>query len=151
MADLVRIFNNDSGSVSYATPKITRTFSIKESYKDVSVEEIQDALNELGVRFLFEEGILLIKDPKVREHFGFSELDDYIKDTDEIKEILNGDRETLIDFLKYCSETMLQKIVDVAVDLEDVKMDYIVLIEKFSGKDISSMIKERVSIKSPPG
>jgi len=139
----IRIFNNTSGSVGYTTPKVVRVWQIKDSYKDVDIDELYDVFNENGARKIFESGALLIKDPKVRETFGLEELGIYIKDAAELSVMLSSqDKTELIDFLTYCSDDMLNKLIDVSFEMDDIRADYLILIEKYSGKEISEARKE---------
>ena len=140
---IVEVFNDYHSSVSYKLDRVTRSWDVGAA-KKIRVAELYEAVNIKGGRFLFEEGILLIKDAAVRRALGLSDLDEYSLDQDKIVEMLNkGTNKELEDVLMYCSETTLTKIVQKAIEMPISDMNKANLIKSYSGIDILSVIQEK--------
>jgi len=155
---LVPIWNICVGSAGYTINngnyRIRRNWDLPNSMQEVEFRELKAAMNEAGVRQLFEEynielnrfedGALLIKNPEVREKLGLSPLGRYVYDLDGIKDLLlNSDLKTFEDVLENCPNVTLDKIIQESISLPLTDMNKITLIESYSGKKILSIIQEK--------
>ena len=149
MKKMVTLYNDYPSSVGYTTERgVSKIFPIGTS-KRVSVEELLEVVNSIGGRTLLVSNILLVKDSDVREFLGLNPLDKYNPDSAKIKELFKtATQDEFEGILQYCSNTTLEKIVMLAVDTSLGDLTKIGLIKKYSGKDISEIIKENMETKS---
>lgn len=141
---MIEVFNNQqSGSIGYTVDKVSRVWQFPGSMKKIRMEELYDAWNLRGGRILFTSGALLIKDSEAREALGLEPLDKYVLTNEETIELLkNKESSELEDVLQYCSNFVLEKIVEAAVTIPISDMGKANLIKKYSGIDIIKLIQE---------
>lgn len=145
--DLVQVWNNLGWSVGYKTSKESRVWEISGSVKKIAFAELIEVMGTHGGRRLFEEGALLIKDNEVRERLGLSPLDKYTLDLKEMEELLKSEDITRIeDFMQYCSNKMLDSLVQVAIKLPIKNLDLAKMLSSYSNTDVMSAIEEHESI-----
>ena len=145
MNKMVTLYNDYPSSVGYTTERgVSKIFPIGSS-KRISVEELLEVVNSIGGRTLLVDNILLVKESDVREFLGLSPLDEYNPDSNKIKELFQTvTNDEFEEILQYCSNTTLEKIVTLAVNTSLGDLTKIGLIKKYSGKDISEIIKENM-------
>lgn len=138
----VEVFNDGYGVVGYSTDRVRKDFP-KDSMKRITLEELEDVMNTLGGRQLFEQGQLLVKDEKVREYFDLAPLGTYNLDKERIKQLLESkDLAKLEEVLKYCSNEVLDKIVREAIEIRINSIPQAGLIRSYSGVDVAAFIEE---------
>lgn len=143
---MVEVFNNSEGSVGYKTDKIARTWSLPNTMKRVKLEEIYEVCNTKGGRAMLEDGTLLIKDSEIRETLGLNPLTKYVVTTAELQKIFTQSKiEDLEELLQYCSESIFEKIIALAISLPLQDMEKLNLIKRYSGIDIYSIIQDKVA------
>lgn len=140
---MVKVFNNSTGSVGYTVDNITRKFDKPNSFRDVEFKELQDLFNTAGGRELFSEDILLIKDNSIREELSLHPMDKYILDEKGIKELFSKSDDELEDVLQNCTDLILEKITQVAIDLPLNDLGKVNLVKTYTGLDIYSVIEEK--------
>jgi hypothetical protein len=154
---LVPIFNLSIGECGYTVNN--GNFHIRRNWQPKSVQEVEfrelkAAMNEAGVRQLFEsfnkelnrfeDGELLIKNDDIREKLGLSPMGRYVYDNEQVKDLLlNGNIKTFEDVLENCPNVTLEAIIQTAIDLSLNDMNKITLIKSYSGKDILPIIQEK--------
>lgn len=142
---LIEVWNNLGWGVSYVTDKATRTWQLTGSMKKIPFGELIEALSFRGNRRLFEEGALLIKDNEVRIQLDLPELNEYILDLEQIKDLLKtGDMAKIEDFLQYCSNMALGTFVQVAIELPVRDLELARLISSYANVDLLSAIQEKI-------
>lgn len=139
---LVEVFNDAYGVVGYSTDKVSRDFP-KDTMKKVTLAELEDVINSQGGRALFEKNRLLIKDEKIRTYFDLPELGHYNLTKEGIKTLLEeGSLTKLEEVLMYCSQDVLEKLVQEAIAIQITSIPQASLIKSYSGIDIMSLIEE---------
>jgi len=139
----VEVKNDYTCSAIYKTDKITRVFE-KGTKKLITIEELYNAVNTKAGKVLFDEGILLIKDERVREMLGLKALDKYSPDYEQIGKLLeDGSVEELEALLQYCTDSTLEKIIEKAIELPIQDLNKAKLIHSYSGKDIINIVREK--------
>lgn len=139
---LVKVFNNSTGSAGYTVDNITRKFDKPNSYREIEFKEILNLFNTAGGRELFSEDILLIKDNTIREELSLHPMDKYVLDEEGIKNLFNGSDDELEDVLQNCTDLILEKITQVAIELPLNELSKVNLIKNYTGLDIYSVIEE---------
>lgn len=140
---VIEVFNDSHASVGYKLDHIERTWQ-KGTAKKIRMGELYELVNTKGGRVLLEENKLLIKDSSMREALSLSPLSDYSLTSEQIKTLLTkGTDEKLEDVLSYCTDAILDKIVQVAINMPIENMKKARMIQSFSGIDILDVIKER--------
>jgi hypothetical protein len=140
--ELVEIFNDTVGSVGYTIGERDTIFDPKTS-KKIPMKDLYDVVNTRGGRVLFEDRLLVCRNNKVNEHFGIPIMDKYNPDTQGIIEVFKtGTAAQLEEILQYCSDGVMAKIVETAVNLPLDNLTLAQLIEEYSGRKIMGAIKE---------
>lgn len=144
-ATLVEVWSNTHGSIGYTTDKAKRVWQIAGTSRKVTLGELMETAGTVGGRNLLESGALLIKDNKARDYLGLPILDKYDLDIKQMQELLKSkDKEEIKDFLAYCSNQALETFVRVAIELPVTDMEISNLIRDYSGKDIVSVVQDRL-------
>lgn len=155
---LVPVWNLSIGECGYTVNNgnfhVRRNWALSGSMQEVEFRELKAAMNEAGVRELFEsynkelnrfeDGELLIKSDEIREKLGLKPMGKYVYDVEQIKDmLLNWDKKKFEDVLENCPNVILDKIIQEAVNLSLNDMNKITLIKSYSGKDILPIIQEK--------
>ncbi len=141
---VVDVWSNELGSIYYVTDKITRTWTYLGEVKKVTVDELRDVVNTAAGRSFFEEDLLLIKDNKVRNFLGLTELSEYSLGKDEMIELLKSNNlEKIEEFLQYCTYSLLETFAILAIELPVDNLDVANLIQNYSKMDVIQLIQER--------
>jgi hypothetical protein len=145
--DLIQVWNNLGWSVGYKTGKESRVWEISGSVKKIAFAELLEVTGTHGGRRLFEEGALLIKDNEVRERLNLPPLDKYTLDLHEMEELLKTEDIVKIeDFVQYCSNKMLDSLIQVAIKLPVKNLDIAKMLSSYSNTDVISAIEEHESV-----
>ena len=148
---MVEVWSNYSSSLSYVTPKVVRTWHTPGSMKKVAMSELYEAVNAPGGKKFFDEGALLIKDNEVRDKLGLEPLDQYTLSREEIITLLEKkDIEKVEELLQYCSNMMLETIVQIAIDMPIEDRPIAKLIQSYSGTDVFQVIEEKAQDTEQP-
>ena len=143
---LFEVWNNHRSSVGYIIGGVSNVWHTPGLMKKVKMDEVRNAFNQIGGRKLITQGALLIKDSNVRAELGLPELDEYLLDRDQMKDLLiNGDLNNIEDFLQYCSNMLLTTFTQIAIELPIQDMNIARLITKYAGTDVLNVIEERAA------
>lgn len=155
LVEVINIGNSDCGyTVNNGNFNVRRTWQLPNSRQEVEFRELKMAMNEAGVRQLFEnfnkelnrheDGDLLITNEKIREKLGLNPRGKYIYEISGINYLLlEAPLDEFEDVLENCPDVTLEKIVLEAINLALNDMNKITLIESYSGKRIFPMIQEK--------
>lgn len=140
---MVEVSNDTFSIVGYTTERIKRDFPLG-SRRKLELSEIEDVMNTPGGDVLFHENLLLIKDPKIREHLGLGQIDEFNLTRDQIREILASGNDTkLEETLQFCPDYVLDKIVQEAISMSITSFSTAGLIQAYSGMDVLEALKEK--------
>lgn len=142
---MVEVINTSSGSVGYVPEMstVSKKWERQGATKKVKLGELRDVVGTAGGYVLFEENILLIRDPEVREELGLPELDDYVLTDKEIKKLLKEKSlDDLEEVVQNCTDDMLDTITNTAINEEISDLNKLQLIEDYTGVDVVEAIKE---------
>lgn len=144
----VEVINNTEMTVGYITPDGRKsiwpapTKKVREVKKRVRLTELYDAMGKPAVTRMLTEGALLIKDSEARDILGLPPLEKYVLDAEQtdvaLKEMNISNFE---DILKFCSDAILDKIVQRAIDLPLRDYSKIQLLETYSGQKVGDAIR----------
>lgn len=147
---MVKVLNNSTGSVGYTVEGVTRKFDRINAEKNISFGELLNLFNTAGGRELFEEDLLLINDNTIREELSLRPLDKYIVDEKGIKELFKSTPSELEDVLQNCTDLILEKITQTAINLPLKDVDMINLIKSYSGIDVYNIIEDNKTSEKEP-
>lgn len=147
--DLIKIFSNEK-SVSHQ-PRTGEIYWLweknpyeNECYIEKTREEIQRELRQSkGLRALFANGCLVIKDKEIVEEFGLSCLDEYIKSMDELKTFVDTCSITEFeDYCEYAPQTMIDNIALIYTTTELIDTRKIRIYKEYTGKDLAEFYED---------
>jgi hypothetical protein len=140
---IVEVINNSTGAVGYYSEysRIARRWDKPDSMKKIPLEELRELVNMAGGYELLE-GYLLIKDIEVREELGLPVDKSYLIEDKDIKALLKKSVSVLTDTLENTTETIREKIAQVAIDTKLADLDKLEVIKEHSGLDVLSVIQE---------
>lgn len=152
---MVTVYNNSDSSVGYTIQQgagsIVRKWYATGTKKEIELSELKAVMDEPGGRELFitydkdlrkyVDSFLLIKDNQIRNLLDFPELNEYVLDTDGIKNLFNSDDRKFEDTLSNCSTTILELIVKIAIEENLQDMRKLQLITDYVGYDVIEIIK----------
>lgn len=146
----VKVKSETNGTVSINLPELQlkRTWERKGTVRTISFNDLEQAIYNRGVEYMFLNGILSIDDMEVKKALGL-EPDDVTEPTNII--ILSDDQkkryltvlpmsEFKVEFNKLPYEQM-QELADYAIENEIVKMDKCDFIKERIGIDIIKAIQ----------
>lgn len=139
----IEVINNSTGSVSYYSEfsRIERRWDKPNSVKKVPLEELRELVNASGGLELLE-GYLLIKNLEVREELGLPVEKSYLLEEKDIKDVLKKSLSVLTDTLQNTTETIREKIAQVAIDSKLGDLDKLEAIKEFTNVDVLAAIQE---------
>ena len=147
---IVVVTNDYDSTVGYTTEKVTRVWE-PNSFKKVSVAELQDVMNTRGGRYLFEEHLLLLKETEVRHYLGLEPIGQYdLEQKDIVKLLENSNLADFEDVLQYCGDMTLEKIVSAAIALPLADLNKTNLLKSYSGINIVEAIQETLESNVKP-
>ena len=143
---LIPVQNLTASVVSYIVPETNyaRHFAGQQLRKDITAGELRALYASKGGRVLLED-YLSIKNRELAEEFNIStdsfehEYSWTQKDVDEV--LQHGSLDALKDALEFGPEGVKQLIVDRAVALHLPDNNKLAVIQEFTGRDVSNMIK----------
>ena len=162
--DLIPVWNNSRGDCGYTVNNgnfhVRRTWVLPGSVQEVEMKELKSAMNEAGVRELFEvynkelgkyeDGELLIKNDLAREKLDLQPLGKYTFDKKQIIDLLNNKSVNYLEeVLENCPNATLDNIVQEAINISLSDILKINLIKSYSGKDILPVIQQK-NLESTP-
>jgi hypothetical protein len=162
--DLIQVWNNSRGDCGYTINngnfQVRRTWVLPASMQEVEMKELKSAMNEAGVRELFEvynkelgkyeDGELLIKNDLAREKLDLQPLGKYTFVKEQIVDLLNNKSvKYLEEVLENCPNSTLDNIVQEAINISLSDIVKINLIKSYSGKDILPVIQSK-NADTPP-
>lgn len=120
----IRVYNRSNSTVFYKDEETNKTrvwepsnFR-RESYKDLSFEEIERVVNTRGGKVLFEE-YLLIKDKNICDKLEINYTKEYFYDEKEVRHILEkGTEFDLIEMIKNSTEGIKDLIKQIAIEIK---------------------------------
>lgn len=145
----VEVINNTESSIGYTTPTgrssvwpaPTRRQRVVK--KRVKLAELYDAMGQPAAKRMFEDGKLLIQDSDAREALELEPLSKFTPNVEETDKLLTeGTLEDLDEILGYCSEAILNRIVDRAILMPIEDMNKARLLEEYSGRKVFELARE---------
>lgn len=164
-SDLIQVWNNSRGDCGYTVNNgnfhVRRTWVLPGSMQEVEMKELKSAMNEAGVRELFEvfnkelgkyeDGELLIKNDLAREKLDLQPLGKYTFVKEQIIDLLNNKSVTYLEeVLENCPNSTLDNIVQESINISLSDIVKINLIKSYSGKDILPVIQSKNADIIPP-
>lgn len=160
---LIKVYSN-SDSVSHQ-PSNGNMYWLWERnpYEDECFLELErkefetEMRKSIGLRKMFEEGILSVKDEDVLEKFKLKDIDEYVMDKKQleifIEESTLGEFE---DFLRYAPQAMIINIETICTSKELTDRKKIKLFKQYTGKDLQEFYEdnedeENVAVNKPKG
>lgn len=141
---LVRVTNEFGGVVTYTTERISKTFLV-DTFKDVPLSELKEVCFVSGQSALFTKGYLMIKDERARAALNLEPLGKNNLDEPGMRVLLaSGKLADIEEFLQYCSNENLDKLLKVAVDMPIKDLDVANLIQAYTKINLISVIRDRM-------
>lgn len=136
-------------SVGLIIPELRfkRDFSKEGEIKSIDFETLYEGVTSLGVRTLFEEGILYIEDKQDRIDLGLEEEDSTeekfkILNRGQILKLLKVDPISVFeDTLKEISKEQVNRIASIAIEEKFTDFEKCKLIKKYCGIDVISSVQ----------
>ena len=119
--------------------RFSRVFATENEVKNISFETLLEGMNSLGVRTLFEEGILYIENKKDRVDLGLQEEED----TEKFK-VLN--RGQILKLLKVDSPKKLEEVIKNMPKEQILRITDIAIEEKITDYDKGKILKAACGI-----
>jgi len=163
-SDTVQVWNNSRGDCGYTVNngnfQVRRTWVMPGSMQEVEMKELKSAMNEAGVRELFEvfnrelgkyeDGELLIKNDLAREKLDLQPLGKYTFNKEQIIDLLNNKPiKYFEEVLENCPNSTLDNIVQESINISLSDIVKINLIKSYSGKDILPIIQLKNQESTP--
>ncbi len=140
--DIIEIRNESTGSAGYVAAGkvvILDPFTTRK----VPYKELYEVVNTGTGRSMFEAGVFVCLDNAINEHFGLPLNGKYHPTADAIIQLFgSGTVEDMEELLQYCSEHILNKIVELAINLPLENLTFAKMIQDYSGKPVLSAIEE---------
>lgn len=158
---LIKVYSN-SDSVSHQ-PSNGNMYWLWERnpYEDECFLELErkefetEMRKSIGLRKMFEEGILSVKDEDVLEKFKLKDIDEYVMDKKQLENFIEESTlEEFEDFLKYAPQAMIINIETICTSKELTDRKKIKLFKQYTGKDLQEFYednedKEIVEVNKP--
>jgi pyruvate-formate lyase-activating enzyme len=141
---MVEVINNSTGSVSYYSEfsRTVRKWDKPSTIKKISLEELRELVGSSGGYELLEN-FLLIKDMDVREELGLPVNKEYMLGEKEIKALLKKSVDVLENTLENTSESIKDKIAQIAIETKVSDLDKLEVIKDHTGVDVLFAIQEK--------
>ena len=141
---LVRVSNEFGGVVTYKTERISKTF-LADTFKDIPLSELKEVCFAAGQSALFTKGYLMIKDERARAALNLEPLGKTNMDEPGMKVLLSsGKLDEIEEFLQYCSNENLDKLLKVAVEMPIKDLDTANLIQAYTKINLIAVIRDRM-------
>jgi hypothetical protein len=141
---VVEVTNNSTGGVSYYSEysRIERRWERPNVTKKIPLEELKELVSMAG-GFQLLENYLLIKDMTVREELGLSVEKSYVLEEKDIKALFKKSVDALVDTLENTSDSIKEKIAQIAIDTKLADLDKLEAIKEHTGIDALVVIQEK--------
>ena len=147
--DIIKIYSTEA-SVSHqpASGEIywlwRRNPYEKECYIEKTRKDLSRELRESkGLRLLFDEGILVVKDKDIVEEFRLNCLDEYIKNQTELEEFIeNSTIEEFEEYCQYAPDGMIKNIGTICANKELNDRKKIKIYKDYTGLDLEEYYKD---------
>lgn len=131
--------------------KLTRTWEKKGVIRFIEFEDLEQALYDPGVEYMFLQGLLDIEDMEVKVALGL-ESEEVLKDTENRKIVILSEKEMerylkvlpLVDFknkLNSLPKEQIFNLLDYAIEKEIIDIDKNEILKQITGTDIIQAIK----------
>lgn len=138
----IDVWNNSQGRVSYILDGKKYLWDKPGAKKQVKLSDLKDLVNiSGGYTLLVEE--LLIKDVSIREELGLPVNEGQMLDSKGIAELLNKTSSEIDSVLNESNSGIIDKVAVEAVNLSITDTDKMDVIQKHSGVDVQSAIREK--------
>ena len=141
---LVRVSNEFGGVVTYTTERMSRSF-LADTFKDISLSELKEVCFISGQSALFTKGYLMIKDERAREALDLEPLGKNNLDEAGMKVLLlERNLKNIEEFIQFCSNENLEKLLKVAVEMPIKDLDVANLIQAYTKVNVIAAIQDRL-------
>ena len=115
-----------------------------ECFLEIDRKEFETEMRKsIGLRKMFEEGILSVKDENVLEKFKLKEIDEYIMDKTQLEKFIEESTfEEFDDFLQYAPQAMIANIEVICTSKELTDRKKIKLFKQYTGKDLQEFYED---------
>jgi hypothetical protein len=149
-AKTIRVYSNSS-SVSHR-PYGTTFYWLweqnpyeDECYLDLDRKEFEEEMRRsVGLRKMFEKGILSIKDSAILEAFKLDNIDEYIMNNKQLEDFIESSTVSEFEeFLQFAPQAMIDNIEVVCTAKELTDRNKIKLFRKYTGKDLEEFYDDK--------
>ncbi len=121
----------------------------EECYLDLDRKEFENEMRRsVGLRKMFEKGILNIKESAILEMFKLDNLDEYVMNNKQLEEFIdNSTVSDFEDFLQFAPQAMIDNIETICTSKELTDRNKIKLFKRYTGKDLEEFYDD----KAPTG
>lgn len=137
----VEVWNNSMGRVSFILDEKKYLWDKSGGKKIVALEVLKELVNITGGYTLLNEE-LLIKDTSIREELGLPVSQGQMLDGKGITELLSKSSGEIEAVLSDSNSAVLEKVAAEAIKLKISDLDKMDVIEKYSGVDVLTAVKE---------
>jgi hypothetical protein len=137
----VDVWNNSMGRVSFILDDKKYLWDKVGAKKSVDLDILKELVNITGGYTLLNEE-LLIKEPSIREELGLPVSPGQMLDAKGITELLGKSSTEIETVLSDSNNAVLEKVAAEAIKQKISDLDKMDVIEKYSGVDVLSAIKE---------
>lgn len=116
-----------------------------ECYLDLVRKEFEEEMRRsVGLRRMFEKGILSIKESAILEKFRLSNINEYVMNTKQLEEFIdNASVVQFEDFLQFAPQAMIDNIEVICTKKELTDRNKIKLFKKYTGKDLAEYYEDK--------
>ena len=116
-----------------------------ECYLDLDKKEFEEEMRRsVGLRKMFEKGILSVKESAILEKFKLDNLDEYVMNNKQLEEFIdNATVSEFEDFLQFAPQAMIDNIEVVCTSKELTDRNKIKLFRKYTGKDLEEFYDDK--------
>lgn len=116
-----------------------------ECYLDLDKKEFEEEMRRsVGLRKMFEKGILSVKESAILEKFKLDNLDEYVMNNKQLEEFINNATVSEFeDFLQFAPQAMIDNIEVVCTSKELTDRNKIKLFRKYTGKDLEEFYDDK--------
>lgn len=116
-----------------------------ECYLDLDRKEFEDEMRRsIGLRRMFEKGILSIKESAILEKFKLDNLDEYVMNNKQLEKFVEDSTVSEFeDFLQFAPQAMIDNIEVICTTKELTDRNKIKLFRKYTGKDLEEFYNDK--------
>lgn len=146
----VRSLVNATVVINLEEPRLKRTWEKEGTVRYISFEDLEQALYDTGVEYMFTQGILYIDDLEVKKELGLEPEDAeepvntiILTDAQKRRYLTVAPINELKDIINKLSYEQIQSLADYAIKEELSNFDRCDVIKKAIGTDIISAIRNK--------